>query len=89
MHLLAAFESSKLLAVVILTKAMTITTALAIFLILLYLSIFLFDLVYSVLLHVKSKEQGINPWKRAYDNLFFSKFIFNSLSKCQGVIYAR
>lgn len=34
-------------------------------LIFLYLSIFLFDLVYSVLLHIKIKEQGINPWKRA------------------------
>lgn len=34
-------------------------------LIFLYLSIFLFDLVYSVLLHVKIQEQGINPWKRA------------------------
>ncbi|PSB26289.1 hypothetical protein C7B70_24065 [Chlorogloea sp. CCALA 695] len=34
-------------------------------LIFLYLSIFLFDLVYSVLLYLKIKEQGINPWKRA------------------------
>lgn len=34
-------------------------------LIFLYLSIFLFDLVYSVLLYIKIKEQGINPWKRA------------------------
>lgn len=34
-------------------------------LIFLYLSIFLFDLVYSVLLHIKIKEQWINLWKRA------------------------
>ncbi|OWY63495.1 hypothetical protein B7486_52805 [cyanobacterium TDX16] len=34
-------------------------------LIYLYLSIFLFDLAYSVLLHIKIKEQRINPWKRA------------------------
>lgn len=33
-------------------------------LIFLCLSIFLFDLMYSVLLHIKIKEQGINPWKR-------------------------
>lgn len=34
-------------------------------LIFLYLSIFLSDLVYSVLLYIKIKEQWINPWKRA------------------------
>ncbi|MGL4620499.1 transmembrane-type terpene cyclase [Chroococcidiopsis sp.] len=34
-------------------------------LIFLYLSIFLFDLVYSVLFYIKIKEQKINPWKRA------------------------
>lgn len=34
-------------------------------LIFLYVSIFLFDLVYAVLLYIKIKEQQINPWKRA------------------------
>nr|WP_322711290.1 hypothetical protein [Nostoc sp. ChiSLP03a]MDZ8212494.1 hypothetical protein [Nostoc sp. ChiSLP03a] len=31
----------------------------------LYVSIFLFDLVYSILLYLKIKEQQIAPWKRA------------------------
>jgi hypothetical protein len=31
----------------------------------LYVSIFVFDLVYSVLLYLKIKEQQIHPWKRA------------------------
>jgi hypothetical protein len=31
----------------------------------LYLSIFLFNFVYSVLLHIKISEHGFNSWKRA------------------------
>lgn len=30
----------------------------------LYLSIFVFDLIYMALLHVKHTESGINPWRR-------------------------
>lgn len=30
----------------------------------LYVSIFVFDLIYAVLLHAKHRELGINPWRR-------------------------
>ncbi|WP_187262955.1 transmembrane-type terpene cyclase [Pontibacter beigongshangensis] len=34
-------------------------------LVLLYISIFVFDLMYLVLLHAKTKAAGLNPWSRA------------------------
>lgn len=56
---------TKMIGTVCASVAIYLSLPSSILLIFLYLGILVFDLVYSVLLHNKVKEQRLNPWKRA------------------------